>query len=376
MLQNRPRRDLRGVIVPDIEPNEQDVAIAHRLLAAHGAAVESAPAANGGRFDVWAMIGERQGDFEGLLRRGDPEELARYLCNVSRQSASHGISQGAAEFELITRDHRYREFLVALAHDKLILLAEAVGAIAPDNPEQGVLGAGRRCDPAELVGLVSRRLGVSLELPPVDGGMLKLDTGRGLFGERDLNAIYTARLLADTLCHLKAPNVCEIGAGTGRVAYWAWRLGLGSYTIIDLPHVNVVQGYYALKTMPSDSVVLHGESEPSDGGDRLWVLPPHAIADIDKPVFDLVLNQDSMPEMAIETVEEYLVWIGRCCRGLFVSINHETKPAYGSGHLQLSVPETIERVGGFVARGRHPYWLRRGYVVELYAADEAIAAGR
>jgi hypothetical protein len=51
---------------------------------------------------------------------------------------------------------------------------------------------------------------------------------------------------------------------------------------------------------------------------------------------------------------------------VFVSINHESKPAYGAGFAQVSVPEIIREIGGFELQERYPYWLRRGYVVEVY----------
>jgi hypothetical protein len=73
-----------------------------------------------------------------------------------------------------------------------------------------------------------------------------------------------------------------------------------------------------------------------------------------------------MPEMSHDTVEDYLRWIRSVCRGVFVSINHESKPAYGAGFAQVSVPEIIREIGGFELQERYPYWLRRGYVVEVY----------
>lgn len=361
-------RRVEHVVVADKVAAPADVVIAERLLAAHRAAARSAPRSlpAGDRDDVWTTITAQQGRFARILEEGDPVRLATYLCNVSRHDASVGITQGDGEHRRIIRDRSYREFVALMAKDKLVSLAEAVGVIAVENPEQGSFGRSLRCDLAELVERIGARIGTDIAPPDVDGGLLKIDTGRGLFHERDANAIYTAHLLRQAARGLLAPKICEIGGGSGRVAYWSRRLGLGSYTIVDLLHVNVVQGYYALRSLPADAVSLYGEDPPGAAAGRLQILPAHAVAEISEPAFDLVLNQDSFPEMRAATVADYLHWIRRCAGGALMSINHESKPAYGEGLEHISVPEMTGAVGGFELTYRFPYWLRRGYVVERY----------
>jgi hypothetical protein len=359
----RPRAP--AVLVADKSPEAEDVAIAERLLAAYRAAAPAAGPFAGLREDLWSDIARRQAGFAAVLERGDGVELAAYLCNVSRRDAAEGVSQGAGEYERLTRDRTYRDHLALMAKDKLVSLAEAVGAIAVENPEQGIYGASLYRDAGELVLRIGEHLGIDVTPPDIDGGLLKLDTGRGLFGERDANAIYTAWLLrrvgAGAGC-----RICEIGGGTGRVAYWSRRLGSGPYTIIDLPQVNVIQGYYALRTLPAEDVVLYGEPRSGAGVGGLEILPAHAIAELREPDFDLVLNQDSFPEMDAQTVDEYLRWILATCTGSLVSINHESKPPRPDGVEMVSVPEAIDRVRGLELVQRWPYWLRRGYVLELY----------
>jgi hypothetical protein len=361
-------RRVESVLVADRPATAQDVAIAERLLAAHRAAGRSAPqdAPAVGQEDLWTAITAHQGRFAAILERGDPGELAAYLCNVSRHDASVGITQGDDEYRRITCERGYREFLALMAKDKLVSLGEALGVLAIENPEQGRFGTSLRCDLAELVERIGARVGADITPPDVDGGLLKVDTGRGLFHERDANAIYTAHLLRQTVRDLPAPRICEIGGGSGRVAYWSRRLGLSSYTVVDLPHVNIVQGYYALKSLPAGDVSLYGEDPPGTFAARLQILPAHAIAELRESTFDLVLNQDSFPEMNAAIVTDYLQWIRRCCRGSLLSINHESKPAYGRGLEHINLPELVATVGGFELTYRFAYWLRRGYAVEHY----------
>jgi hypothetical protein len=311
------------------------------------------------------MISGKQSRFAALLGAGTSEELAAYLCNVSRHDASIGITQGDAEYQRIVADASYRDFLALMAKDKLVSLAEAVGSLPVENPEQGPYGVNLHGDPDDIVVGISQRLGIDIAPPDIDGGLLKLKTSHGLFGERDANAIFTAWLLAYVARERGARRICEIGGGSGRVAYWVHRLGPMSHTIIDLPHVNVVQAYYLLKAAPDARITLYGEEAKADSELTIW--PNHALDELPDAQFDLVLNQDSMPEMSRATVDDYLRWIRKTCQGAFLSINHESKPAYGENLQHVSVPEAVAAAGGLDLLNRYPYWLRDGYVVELYA---------
>ncbi len=356
-----------ALIVPDRSPTPRDVEIAARLLRAYEASAPPVQRASSDRQDIWTAIRDQQSEFETVLGRRDPELLAEYLCNVSRHDASIGIVQGDQEYDRIVADRSYRSFVGLMAKDKLVSLAEAVGSLPVENPEQGRFATNLRVDVNELVSGISRQIGIDVAPPDIDGGLFKLRTARGLFGERDANAIFTAWLLGGVVRRVQGSRICEIGAGSGRVAYWGQRLGLGSHTIIDLPLVNVVQGYYLLRSLPSARVALYGEPRSDGEAIDITIWPNNALDALPGDEFDVVLNQDSMPEMDRQTVDDYLRWIGRMCRGLFLSINQEGQGAYGRNLRQVSLPEAVAATAGFALLDRYPYWLRRGYVVELYA---------
>lgn len=376
-LQHRKglrRPAAKVAMTPDKHPTKGDVAIAQRLLAAYAAAGADGPMGpDPGRPDLWTLFYAKQGRFIALLARGDAPELAAYLCNVARHDAALGFGQGPEAFEHLARDPTHRRWTALLTHDRLVSLAEAVGALEPENPEDTIFRANLRTDSGALVEDISRQLGIDIAPPDVDGGHFKLMTPGGMFAARDLWAIYTAHLVQRTLesraSHTgRGLRVCEIGGGGGRAAYWAWRLGLRSYTIIDLPHVNVVQGYYLLKSLPGERIVLYGEPDVASADDRIRILPQHAVSSVDGHAYDLVLNQDSFPEMSAGTVDDYLAWIKTACAGgLMLSINGENRPSYYRRSFPVvTVPDAVERVGGFARCERYPYWLRRGYVTELY----------
>jgi len=344
-------------LVADREPDERDVAAAGRVLAAYAASRRGAQDAS--RTDVWADIRRIQGNFVALLEGGGAEPLARYLCNVSRHDATIGITQGDREFKRIRRDAGYRAFLATMTLDKLVSLAEAVGARPVENPEQGEYGVSMGVEPSLLADALAQRLGLDITPPDIDGGLFKLRVGAARLSERDLGAIYTAHLLRTTLAD--GGRVVEIGGGSGRVAYWSHRMGLTDYTIVDLPLVAAVSGYYLQRALGPARVRLQGESSPADVG----VLAHHALPAADDGRIDLVLNQDSIPEMRERDALEYVDWIAASARR-FMSINHESRPVYRRRTLHLSVPELLAGRREFELELRFPYWLRKGYVVELY----------
>lgn len=353
---------VRAGIVPDMQAGVRDVEIAGRLLAAYARAMADAPPATAHTYDVWSYIRKRQAKYFEVLEAKDPARLAQYLCNMSRHDATHGTVQGDDEYRKIIKSPGYKRYISLMAKDKLVSLAEAIGAIPIENPEQGIWGKSLSQDPDEIIARIEAMLKMDIAPPNFDGGLLKLETAHGRFNERDCNALYTAWLLRNITAELAAPRLCEIGGGVGRVAYWSNRLGLRDYTIIDLPHINVLQGFYLCKALPDVDVRLYGEAST---GRSLSVMPDFAIAQLADNDFDLVLNQDSFPEIHGDVVRNYLRWIHSAGRK-FISINHESRPFSVSAENQISVPELVGEVGGFQRLMRSQYWLRKGYVIELY----------
>jgi hypothetical protein len=379
-----------GEFVPDLVPTEADLGYVERILAAYDLALSKAPASR--PEDIWTAIGTRQRSFFDVLESGDHQRLAGYLCNMSRHDATQGTSQGAQEYQRLRRSGQYRRFVARMTKDKLLSLAEAVGAVACENPEQGEWGQSVLLDPGELALRVSSIVGADIAPPMIDGGLFKISAGSDWFGERDCNAIYTGWIMTRQLGpHGSA--VCEIGAGAGRVAYWAVRFGVEDYTIYDLPHVNVLQAFYLMKALGRDAVRLYGEA---DLPGVVSILPDFACEE-DRRHYDLVLNQDSFPEIDADVVRAYLRWTTRVTRWLLsinqesrppssstrgtrewtrkvarslVSRNQHERPDLGDDGRQNNVSDLIRESGGFGLRSRQLYWLRKGYVMELYEVLE------
>ncbi len=155
-----------------------------------------------------------------------------------------------------------------------------------------------------------------------------------------------------------ARRLVEIGGGYGGMTYWLSQLVAGIYTIIDLPVVNVLQGYFLAKALGPDRISLHGEPEG-----EIVVWPTHSLDAV--PAFDVLINKDSMPEIPEAAVRVYLNWAKEKCTGIFYSCNQEGAAEF-AGVPQVVVPELIASVGGFERLTRDLSWLRRGYVEEVY----------
>jgi hypothetical protein len=337
-------------IVEDRMPTHEDVLNAERLLVAFRVSPKVEL-----KGDIWARIGNSQSDFFEILHNGSPEQLASYLCNMSRHSATTGTVQGNREFAHLKRSFFYRRYLARMAADKILLLAEALGVISLANPEQTGNDRSDK-DFKAVLSNIEKQLGLSLVPPNIDGGLLKIWIGPAKFNERDCNAIYTASLLKTF------KNVCEIGGGSGRVAYWAHHLGIPEYTIIDLPQINVIQGFYLMSSLGGDSVQLFGESKSAP----IKIVPNTAYRQtVNISRFDVVLNQDSFPEMSQEVAIEYLEWIAGDRKNL-ISINHENQPRGTEGNRQNRVSSLFLEIKEYELISRQQYWLRRGYALETW----------
>jgi len=360
--------------VPDAEPGTADVGIAGRALAAYRAAKAGAGgSATGSAGDVWTAFLARQQGFMSVLESSRADALAAYLCAMDRMDATHGITSGHVMFRELGQSGFARAKMARLIQDKLLALAEAVGAVPLENPEQGSWGGNETMDASRLVDAIEKKLTIALQPPVVAGGALALRVGGRRILDRDVMSLYAAWRARQILGNRTGTRVAEIGAGVGRAAYWYCRLDAkAEYWIFDLPHVNVLQAFYLAKADPRYPLRLFGEPDPIPHGERaVHVLPHFEIENTRAVPFDLVLNQDSFPEINEPAVTRYLEWMRATKSRYFLSINHESRPPAPAGGRQLRVADVVEKMGGFSLVARHAFPLRRGYAEELYEARSA-----
>jgi putative sugar O-methyltransferase len=118
-------------------------------------------------------------------------------------------------------------------------------------------------------------------------------------------------------------EVCELGAGYGRLAYVFLNALPCRYTIIDIPPALCVSERYLSEVFPGKKVFSFREfrayeevREEFEASDIRFLLPHQAEMLPDNSV-DLFLNISSLHEMTREQVSAYFRMIGRLTRGRF-----------------------------------------------------------
>jgi hypothetical protein len=231
-----------------------------------------------------------------------------------------------------------------IEYDSLERLSEALGTRRKFYNESILNGhRHRRFDVDGELDLICKKLGIDgLKIPNPFRNAYGLDTARGVLDYRSVQAIYQAW----RIMQFRPSTVAEIGGGLGRTAAFAIMMGVPRYTIFDIPLTTVAQALFLGLTFGEYQIRLSGET---DDGQRIQLLQPH---EFKSAKFDIALNVDSMTEMSKVSALSYIDAIKR--NGApFISINHEFN--------KFTVSDLFGE-----PRLRHPYWMRKGYVEELF----------
>lgn len=158
-------------------------------------------------------------------------------------------------------------------------------------------------------------------------------------------------------------NYCEIGGGFGGCCYYSHLMGAKSYTIIDLPIVNVVSSYFLMKCFGEEKIQLFGEESCNQ---PIKIMPACYFME-NNNFFDICLNQDSFPELPVASVLEYLQRIPEITTSYFYHINQEGCAITHENLTQLNINKIMAEMSSYKLLCRYPNWIRKGYVEELYS---------
>jgi hypothetical protein len=366
-------RSLPSEFAPRLAPDKaSDEMIATRIISSHRQMKLREQ-----RADVPSLQGSMWGTFlqeeyaalRRLVEQGDTGGLAQYLSTIFRSEAVNGYTYGS-KFDPFPHRWWYLPVGIELS---VVTLAESVGILRAECPEQGQIAYWRNEHTEErLIEQLESYFSMRIEAP-------RTGDARGiLFGGRFLtletcSQLYTAHRMRDAINREIGAsvelNIVEIGGGYGGLCYWMHRL-LGTrikrYVVVDLPEVNLVQAYF-LSSLETRELLLFGE-EKLKGESRIEVIPHWTLSDLDlRP--NVLINQDSMPEMPKAEVERYLAWGSDNLDGLFFSFNQEAYSPW-RGVPQVHVPSVVGRYPRFRRIARNASWVRRGYVEEIYKRDQ------
>jgi hypothetical protein len=347
------------VTEPDAD-HERSRMAAKRVVAAYQRTRESTSAPAPG---MWNLIEANNSAFLEALNDSDVGAVRERLAGMLQDDVSWGLGCCGREVTAWLREAAPGNRAQLTMTDVLVSLAEAVGALRVTSPEQNPADHARplTVDLDAVYRNIRRVMGVSLSQPLAAGAIG--GTLAGEFVSADtVGHGYTLHRLRQLGIRTDS-TIVEIGGGYGCLAELSSRNGVTNYTIVDLPWVNALQGYYLLMTRPPESVQLYGEN--SDAPTR--VLPFWCFDELPSRSVQAVVNTNSMPEMGEDTAGNYLRGIRRILRdGVFLSINQEAKAPVADLGPQLCVAELIDALGTFRRLSRHRFWLRHGYVEEVY----------
>ena len=244
----------------------------------------------------------------------------------------------------------------------IIDLAKAIGVSGIQNPENGdkvhpktnVLNLSN----SEILQKIEKRIGFDISSPAFIGNRKSTLTDYGIVTDRHCHYLWILKRIID-LCPNRNSSIIEVGAGLGLLGYYLDKAGYKDYTAIDLAYANACQTYFLARNLPERDIIISAEkANPFDlkFKDSLKLLHSTDFKDIPKGRFDLMINIDSLTEMNIEEANKYMK---SDCAPLLLSINHEVN--------EFRVNDISENYRSL--KYRYPFWLRSGYVEELYGID-------
>jgi hypothetical protein len=318
-----------------------------RLSTAYKLALEEAAPETGA---IWSGISGLQKPLHDALI-SNTEDLPGLLANPKQTNLYYGVDNLARDVQ-DTPSEGGAAFLLSYAER----LATALGLQRLWNPEGGLrFKPGERPQAMDIEAIIAA-LPRAIDFPNPFPGEVGMHTSRGTLSYRPIHAVYQALRIKTCLDRNGGKRVLEIGAGMGRTAYYAHRLGF-DYTIVDIPMTMVGQACFLAATLGDHAISLPGErSAPILLRSPQWI-------DTTKDRFDIAINVDSMPEMSREYASKYLDFIKRRCR-FFLSINHEANEF------------TVRELAADILQTRHPYIMRDGYVEEFAAFPESVTLFR
>ena len=315
--------------------------------------------------DIWDLISsyDDHRQFEKILSNHDKSAFLEIMQNYGKTKLGHGFSNYFSYKELFSskglkKKESYR-FL-----DTLISLSEYKRIIKVFNPEQGGFLV-HDLDYDELISEIFVYNEKKITPFRTPNFFFGFSSNKEFYCLKDLKGLYTASKLNDLINLYDLKEVIEIGAGLGYVAYYFSQMNNNKFNIYDIPITLLSQACCLLSSMSEDEIHLSGESVNKH--QKISLRPYWEIFDFDKTDKILWFNQDSFPEIEIETCKKYIEKISSTKKSIFLSINQEADNHNAVDRNQHSVHSLLSSNENFKLINRSRDFLRQGYIEELYS---------
>lgn len=245
-------------------------------------------------------------------------------------------------------------------------LAQALGICGVSNPENDAYYGCKVLPPAnvehlttdEVLDAIQTKLPFAIDFPPFNGNCPTVElTKYGVAANQHIFYLWVLKRVLE-LCPDPSSGILEIGSGFGTLGYYLDRVGYKDYTSVDLALINACQTYSLYKNLPRRKILLSGDVEdPFDlqHQDSIKLLHSTDFHDVPKNRFSIMVNMSGLTEMGVEQASLYMQ---SDCAPILLSINHEVNP-----YRVIDIPQDRKLIY------RNLFWLRTGYVEELYVSE-------
>lgn len=250
---------------------------------------------------------------------------------------------------------------------EVVMMGQALGIFGIENPETNAFYGKQylprthagTLNPDEILDRIQEHFPFQIVFPPFSGNCLQgLPTKRGVTSNRHMFYLWVAKRVTE-LCPDRNSAIIEIGAGFGILGYYLHLAGYKDYTTIDLALINACQTYFLSKNLPDRNIIISGDTTtPFDDQyrDSIKLLHARDFPSVPKGRFSIMVNMDGLTEMGITEATKY---VQSDCSPTLLSINHEVNP-----FRICEIPQPSRK-----RAYRYPFWLRPGYVEELYTTQ-------
>lgn len=343
-----------------------DRSLIERIIDAYHKATSSVLYNTKGSFfnGVWTPKGYegQQEELVTALENKDCADLHQQLNKMFISKSAHALGMGHQEYNTIVNSPENLKSYGIQWVDRLVSLGYSIGAAPVPYPEFDLddYNNSLNIDVDNFVSLIEKQLGIELFFPNicgVFGGKLR-NNPFPMHAFLLLGAAYQVSLLAPCSC----PTIVEIGGGFGGLAYWVTKLlSINKYFIYDIPYVSALQAYFLGRTFDEKKIALYGEYSNSNA--NIFINPSFDFIK-SVPRTDIAISQDSLTEISPNIAFDYLSILQQQLCGPFLSLNHEVP--VGKGPVVTSIPKLIKKIGGYFLANRSPFFLRSGFVQEVY----------
>jgi putative sugar O-methyltransferase len=286
-------------------------------------------------------------------------ELLKIMNELFRTDYVYGLSTGGA-FKY--QNSFFGKKIWSLKYyDLIISLCEYFAYVRLESPAQGDFGNYINEDIQELIKKLEISCNFDIGFPNI-GSPYGICINDRLITFENLEHLYAAERTWEYINlfyenNNKKINIVEIGGGYGGLARNIILKKtdlINSYTLVDLPLMIAYQKYF-LKNFFNESKIL----------DKIKFVT-HDTFSKENNQFDIMINQNSFPEMTADIVRDYLEIFSQNNNGsLLISFNHEAISKY-KGKFQVALPEIINDLKIFKKIIRNLSWVREGYAENVY----------